>query len=635
MTDWGWRIELGNCLDVLAMLPDECVDAVVSDPPYGLGFMGKAWDHSVPGPEYWRAVLRVMKPGAHLVAMGGTRTAHRLACAIEDAGFELRDSIAWIYGSGFPKSLNISKALADERCGCDERSKGSEPVLQHDMRPVRSGDVSAAVSTAREPGQVLQPVMSEQGAPKHRPAETVAANARREQPSVEGGRYLPEAQGELPDLGEVRSLPGGIDDDGAQRRLRHGASTDHCEVGGSTVDANGSGAPRRSQSDEQQPAEPGIVAGQSEPQVSGAWPACGRCGKPRIPSGLGTALKPAYEPIIVARKPLDGTVAANLERHGTGAINVDGCRVGTDKRTYKGSGVSHQRYSDAGAGLRDGRGAEIEFSANGRWPPNLLLAHLPECRRVGTKRVKGAQNTAGPLGGYSGSEGSYERGTGREYGEAETISAYDCADGCPVRAMGEQSGERPGMSGGGSHAPDYPGGMFGGIDAPHLARNDSGDASRFFPQFELGEMDAPFRYVAKASRAEREAGCEDLPAKTAAEATHSKEGQARLDSPRTGAGRTAESVRNHHPTVKPVELMRWLCRLITPPGGLVLDPFCGSGSTGVGATAEGFRFIGIDKDPDYVAIASARITHRVGDVGAMKPPQAPSNHNRAPQLKLF
>ena len=296
----------GDCRDIMATMDASSVDAIVTDPPYGLAFMGKDWDHGVPGVEFWREALRVAKPGAHLLAFGGTRTFHRLACAIEDAGWEIRDTIMWVYGSGFPKSHDVSKAIDK------------------------------------------------------------AAGAVREKVPATGG------------LHKNRNL----NDDGWSK------------------------------------------IGEVEPTMDSAFPATDAA---RQWSGWGTALKPAWEPIIVARKPLCGTVAETVLRHGTGALNIDGCRAGA------------------------------------RWPANV--AH----------------------------------------------------DG----AMHEHG--------------------------------------RYF-------------YCAKTSKADRNDGCE-----------------------------------NNHPTVKPTELMRYLVRLVTPPGGVVLDPFCGSGSTGRGAILEQAAFIGIELDAEYLEIARRRI----------------------------
>ena len=422
----AWNLHLGDCLDVLKTLPDASVDAVVTDPPYELGFMGKRWDAS--GIAYnvslWTETLRVLKPGGHLLSFGGTRTYHRMACAIEDAGFEVRDSLHWIYGSGFPKSLDVSKAI-DKAAGAEREILGVSPNDR--ASKVKGG---RGFDKALDKGQAHEPVL----------LTAPATDAARQ------------------------------------------------------------------------------------------W------------DGWGTALKPAHEPVVVARKPLVGTVAANVQQHGTGALNIDGCRVGTTDKLGGGHASSGQQMTggwrrpwmdDAeavAANAARSRAAVEKAEQFGRWPPNILLSHTPEC------------------------------------GEA-------CAEDCAVAEMDRQSGvakpkpRREGVRGGNGF------GMFD--DAKSAAASGvwpedaGGGASRFFPVF---------RYQAKASRSERERGL--------------NEGQ-----------------KATHPTVKPVELMRWLVRLVTPPGGVVLDPFTGSGTTGVAATLEGARFIGIEREAEYHAIATARIQH--------------------------
>jgi site-specific DNA-methyltransferase (adenine-specific) len=431
-------VERGDVLDVLASMPDNSADACLSDPPYGLTFMGKRWDVSVPGVDVWAALLRVLKPGAPLLAFGGTRTYHRLAVAIEDAGFEIRDALAWMYGSGFPKSLDVSKAI--------DAANGDE-------RPVRGRGENWGASK-REDGKT--------------------------------------GLGDFAGAWDVASA------------------------------------------------------------ASAAW------------EGYGTALKPAYEPIVLARKPMDGTVAANVARWGVGGLAIDASRIGyaseedqaaaaAQRLCRPSDGVGVGEYGHHGANAESSLGPYLAKQALGRWPANVLL----------------------------------------DESAAERLDA--------------QSGDRPGMSGGGAHAPGYTGGMFGAIDAPHLARNDHGGASRFF-------------YVAKPTREERELGCASLPMRSAAEMTDSEDGQARLDSPRTGAGRTA-GARNHHPTLKPITLTRYLARLIMPPKpGRILVPFCGSGSEMIGAILAGWPdVVGIEREADLVEIARARVALALSNPRAFEP----------------
>ena len=367
---------VGDSREVLRVIADASVDAVVCDPPYELGFMGRKWDAS--GIAYdvdlWREVLRVMKPGAHLLAFGGARTYHRMTCAIEDAGLEIRDCIAWIYGSGFPKSLDVSKAI-DKAAGAAREVVGSYTV----------GGTAAKG--------------------KHKGRATCAA------------------------------------DEGTAK----GATLELAITAPATDDA------RR-------------------------W------------HGWGTALKPAHEPIVIARKPLDGTVAANVLAHGTGGINVDACRVGSDR-------VAVNTWDDGAKPFGGGAGhAYTSRETIGRWPANVAL--------------------------------------------------------------------------------------------DEEAAQGMGEPSRYF-------------YTAKASTSEREQG---LAHRAKRKVNDGREATA--DNPRL----RGEVLRgNTHPTVKPIDLMRWLCRLVTPPEGLILDPFAGSGSTLIAAHAEGFRALGVELDEEHASIARDRL----------------------------
>jgi site-specific DNA-methyltransferase (adenine-specific) len=417
----------GDCLEVLRALPDASVDAVVTDPPYGLGFMGKVWDAfggvggitdpeirrrqqekwgtkfgasarpAAPAPgemaafqawcELWAVeCLRVLKPGGHLLAFGGTRTWHRLACAIEDAGFEVRDSIAWLYGSGFPKSLDVSKAI--------DKAEG---IWRGKAGPVESGNQA-----------------------------------------MSGGNY-------------ARTPKGDPISDAARE-----------------------------------------------------W------------SGWGTALKPAHEPIVVARKPLVGTVASNVLEHGTGALNIDGCRIGFASEADEHESKAKNRHADFGT--RPGNAVYGDFSMvppsnynpPGRWPANVVL-------------------------------------------DEDQAAELDQQSGVGVSRQNIKADERLRSSvfGGGQSS--------GGVHTPANSHADIGGASRFF-------------YVAKAPAKER---------------------------PKVDG--TA------HPTVKPLTLMRWLCRLVTPPDGVILEPFAGSGTTIEAALLEGFRVVGIEREAEYLPLIQARL----------------------------
>jgi len=427
------QLHCGNSLDVLATLGDDSVDSIVTDPPYGFGngkragFMGKQWDYDVPSVDIWVECLRVLKPGGHLLAFAGTRTQHRMCVNIEDAGFEIRDMIAWVYGSGFPKSMNVSKAI-DKRGG--NVGLTAEIGLAIKQARLKRGLSAAACDQlfcggttnwswfeGRPKGQrAPTPETFDSIAkawPELEPLKAAVAEAERE---VVG-------QQEMRDTSEVRiAVTANADDyDASARRV---------------VDITTAHTPEAQQ-----------------------W------------EGWGTALKPALEPITVARKPFKGTVAANVLEHGTGALNIDGCRVG---------------------------------DSTGRWPSNLI--------HDGSEEVVGLfpQTTSG----------ARKAGT---YGVAAGQGRY---------------------------------GEFGVGEMPEI-ESSKGSAARFF-------------YCAKANKKDREDG-------------------------------------NTHPTVKPTALMAYLVRLITPPGGVVLDPFMGSGSTGKAAVREGFDFIGIEREEEYVAIASKRL----------------------------
>jgi DNA modification methylase len=369
-----FRLKFGDCRDVLKTLSDDFVHSVVCDPPYELGFLGTSWDRT--GIAYdinmWREVLRVLKPGGHLLAFGGSRTYHRMACAVEDAGFEIRNQLQWLCASGFPKSLDVSKAM------------------------------------------------------------NKAAGVERE-----------------------------------------------------------------------------IAVKQWE--------------------GWGTALKPAHEPIVVARKPLIGTVVQNVLEHGTGAINIKACRVGTEPVP------SNKLEQWSGFGQLE-RPAYTQTMNEGRWPANVI---------------------------HDGSD--------------EVLEAFAVA--------GERTSGKPGKRSrvaiSGSMAGD-----LGVIDRIEPGYSDSGSVARFF-------------YCAKANKKEREAGLENFAAAFATRDNGFSDKLSDTKLPRA----------NNHPTVKPLALMRYLVRLVTPPKGIVLDPFTGSGTTGVAALREGFNFMGVEMDQHYLDIAKARIDH--------------------------
>jgi len=492
----GLTLHVGDCREVMAGFEPDSFDAVVTDPPYDLtsgkkggtgaasvnldspygrarigtgGFMGATWDATGVAfdPETWRAVYRVLKPGGWVLAFGATRTWHRLVCAIEDAGFDVRDQVAeltgqdapglmWLNGSGFPKSLDVSKAI-DKAAGAEREVIATGEPLR---RMIPGARQNATGSWVKDDGREFVPVITE-------PATAEAAE----------------------------------------------------------------------------------------------W------------DGWGTALKPAWEPIAVARKPLAGTVAANVLAYGTGALNIDACRVSTPDSTSRPRGTFP--HSDDAWG--NGRQNEVSVTNDaGRWPSNVLLTHTATCEPAGTAVIPGnirlnptvvaaRENIA------KGAEKERRRGQ-RGHGNAdgtETIEVWDCAPGCPVGELDRQSGvltsgANPTRRGSDKFRDAY--GEFAGQRECEAARGaDSGGASRFFPVF---------RYEPKAPQSER---------------------------PRLPDG-TA------HNTVKPLDLMCWLVRLVSRRDALILDPFAGSGTTGEACVVEGRGCVLIEQDPRFADLVKVRLS---------------------------
>ena len=480
----SWNIYHGDCREVMPTLHPESVDSIVSDPPYGLSFMGKGWDHGVPGVEFWAEALRVAKPGAHLLAFGGTRTYHRLACAIEDAGWEIRDCVMWVYASGFPKSHDVSKAI-DKRGGAVA-----------DFAAFRDA-VKASMLANKVTRSQLQTALG-----NFMLAHYLTAGSQPAIPTLADYRIIRDTVG----LGTEWDA---LFNDEAEREV----------VG----QGKRNGGPPQPMWDDNDGRKWDITA----PATAAAkqW------------DGWGTSLKPAYEPIIVARKPLCGTVAENVLTHGTGGINVDGCRVGIEHGDQKSEGgrVLSRQQENSGFGGGWGTTTASLDDGKGRWPANVIHDGSDEV-------VAGFPNVK----------------AGVAVRKNQTVSHFGNA----------------------------------GSPQPDLGYADSGSAARFF-------------YCAKASKADRDEGCEGLLIRQTIGGCGTADPNG--DDVCGKYGSVKSPARNHHPTVKPTALMRYLCRLVTPPGGVVLDPFTGSGSTGKAAILEGFRFIGIEREAEYVEIAKARI----------------------------
>jgi len=409
-----YRLVLGDCIEKMKEMSSNSIDCIVTDPPYEIGFMNKSFDktgisHNI---EMWNECLRVLKPGGYLLSFSATRTYHRMVCAIEDAGFEVRDCLMWIYGSGFPKSHNVGLGI-DKHFGHSNR-----------------------------------------------------------------GRAIPTASTyQASDVKEKNKLTGNKVDD---------------------------------------------YVGKTD------------LGKKY--SGYGTALKPAYEPIVMCRKPFKGTVAENVISYGTGAINIDACRVPCDDKTKFPVG---DYSTDTTVGKIRNNIRTEDANTDGRFPANVI---------------------------HDGSE--------------EVVSLF------PNTKSGKMTSKHN------RHTDESPNGIYGKFDVNHPLSEtygDEGSAARFF-------------YCAKANKKDRNEGCESLEEKQ-----YSSDGREALNE--TAYQRNKSVAKNHHPTVKPTELMRYLVRMVCPEGGTVLDPFNGSGSTGKAAILEGFNYIGIDMDESYIEISKARIEH--------------------------
>lgn len=493
-----YELHHGDCLETLRGMPDNSVDSIVTDPPYGLSFMGKRWDYDVPSVEIWAECLRVLKPGGHLLAFAGTRTQHRMAVRIEDAGFEIRDMIAWVYGSGFPKSMDVSKAI--------DKSVGI-PVEGAEFKRMLADAVAASCKTRKQ-------IDDECGF-------TMRYDTPLEKDPIGWGCTYPGVA-QWQKIKTVLPIPdgwdrfvAGVEREVLARQSRKNAPSGIVGAGRESIDI-----------------ERAITAPATD--AARQW------------QGWGTALKPALEPITVARKPLVGTVAANVLEHGTGALNIDRCRVeAPDGVPLFGNGRREAVSAYANGLGCDGRTGET--STAGRWPANLI---------------------------HDGSD--------------EVLAQFPAKAGASAPVKGSED----------SNPAKNTYGEYGRV--PGAFHGDTGSAARFF-------------YCAKASRKDRNDGLpsSDQPA-VATNATMREREDADWGA-RNG---------NHHPTVKPTDLMAYLCRMVTPPGGTVLDPFMGSGSTGKAAMREGFRFIGIEREAEYLEIAHARISAAVPCVDAEKSGEA-------------
>ena len=539
-----------DCLEAMKEMETNSVDSIVTDPPYGLSFMGKKWDYEVPSKEIWREALRVLKPGGHLLAFAGSRTYHRMAVNIEDAGFEIRDQIMWLYGSGFPKSLNISKSI-DKKLGA-KRKKVRKPYSPQQLMMKDGQNERPWQNKARELGY-HEADSDEPASPEAqqwdgwgtqlKPAHEPIVLARKPIEGTITENVLAHGTGGL-NIDETRIEHN--DPDIERKKLD--SPTTELHFSGERVNERGAG-----------------------PAPQGRFPAnVIHDGSKEVLEGFPTTTSTSrqeHEPIVLARKPLDGTITENVLEHGTGGLNIGESRVGEEVLPEHTSG---NIPNDRGTwGLKEGFTMKERV---GRFPANVI---------------------------HDGSEVVLE--------------------GFPETKSGEPGVKNKGNDGAAygkeSRPPGTPMGGFG----------DKGSAARFF-------------YCAKASTAERNAGIVEAKGSTGA-----KGGGLRRVCEFCGAQQMKPEdcscevkswinplKKNFHPTVKPIALMEYLCRLITPPGGTILDPFMGSGTTGIAALRLGFEFIGVELSEEYVEIASARIAHWVdaeltfedGEIVLTKKPEA-------------
>ena len=462
-----YKLLNGDCLDKLKELEDNSIDSIVTDPPYGLSFMGKKWDYDVPSQEIWEQCLRVLKPGGHLLAFAGSRTYHRMAVRIEDAGFDIRDQIMWVYGSGFPKSHNIGKAV---------------DKLQGNQRQVVGSDSRTA-------------------------KDACWGKADPNSPNYDGSTY---------GVGEWDVTKG-----------------------------------------------------------NSPW------------EGWGTALKPAHEPIVMARKPFKGSVAENVLEYGVGGINVDGCRIGYSDNDDPRIGKGYEWESKAepfGEAITTQN--KEGWNTQGRFPANIIFDE--EAGKILDEQAPKVGNA------FNATRKQDTRGGGghtltREHSEGESNGVFDGLGGasrffyCPKVSKKERS---EGMI---ENVPVFSG---------RPRREDGSVIYKETHAEEWAEAMSKKERKDKTALAGAEEKLQTIKGRDAGQDITNVPHKARP------VGRA-----NIHPTVKPVELMTYLIRLVTPKDGIVLDPFMGSGSTGKAAMREGFQFVGIEREQEYMEIAEQRIDY--------------------------
>jgi len=560
------EVRVGDCVEVMRGMGDNSVDACVTDPPYGLSFMGKHWDHGVPGVQFWAEILRTMKAGAYLLAFGGTRTYHRMACAIEDAGFEIHDCLSWLYGSGFPKHKSKLKPawepivmarkpapratlLNINACRIDG------PSTVRDNR-ARSSYHSGSIGAIQEMGEPYTT-----GHPSGRwPANVVL--------DEEAAQVLDEQSGELTSganparRGSDRSR-GVYDAFAGQRECTPARGVD---VGG----ASRFFFVAKPTSNDVRLTLCGIC---EKHYIKSANPTEALCGSATNAEPTSNHAEPAPSPArgdVPRSEPLG--VAANADRSNGNATSA-GSRSPITTATAADSVRSDAPDSLTERIARDAMSAGDLCDSCGIAIARALAA------------LRNRRDPASALGPVSTSERKRQTLLRSLALCAETWASTDTTPTIASLTM-----------------------WFG------YARDAIANITNWESADQKSASGPPrFRYEAKASRAEREAGLDGMPMRSGGSLATGKSSIPIKD------GRDLHRT-NHHPTVKPVALMRWLVRLVTPPDGLVLDPFAGSGTTGIAATLEGRRFVGIERDAEYAEIARARIQHHTPKQTALEIP---------------
>jgi len=592
----------GDNIELLKNYPDNYFDAVVTDPPYGLGkepnaqelmkdwvekgyheiggtgFMGKEWDAFIPQPVFWKEVYRVLKHGGHVLSFFGTRTYDWGVMSMRFAGFEVRDCIQWLYGSGFPKSHNISKAI--------DKKPNLEKVK--DWKKWLELQINNSIKSQKEIN--LECGFNAIGYARYDSNDYWATN----RPTLEKWEKMKNA------IGIKTAEWDFICDSNAEER---GYVDSTSGLGGGSGNTVGRFTGKE-------------LSNNSIASAAKLW------------DGWGTALKPANEPIVLARKPLEKglSVAENILKWGVGGINIDATRIGfKDEADYKESTQKNQ-HADFGTKPLTNNTVYGDYSMiqpknyepQGRFPANIILTHHEDCECKGIKKVKAIKGGCKfESAFFKSGESNFtkEGGIGDADGN-ETVEDWDCHEDCPIRILDEQSLSMGMHSAGNKRQKNvisqYDSSSYHAPKERQMNRfGDKGGASRFF-------------YVAKASKSERNKGLEDFEEKR-------MEGRDEGQDERSVAFKARPTpMANIHPTVKPIKLMQYLVKMITPPNGIVLDPFCGSGTTGVACKLEGFRFVGLEQDPEYAKIAYARIANYEPEVTITKKSKEKSNLEQIP-----